>query len=89
LFWAVTIVNCPREIPGHRFQHCVRVGANGKTQLPARYRRRRFETPSEGSNVLRAAVVNGDGATDHCARLLDAENRPLKGISVSLAENVK
>jgi hypothetical protein len=37
-----------------------------------------------GANVVRAAIVNGGGATDFCARFLDAEDRPVKTISVSL-----
>ena len=39
----------------------------------------------KGPNVIRAAIVNAGGATDFCARFLDEEGRPLKGITVSLA----
>jgi len=35
---------------------------------------------------VRAAVVNGGGATDFCARFLDADDKPVKGITVSLSE---
>jgi hypothetical protein len=35
---------------------------------------------------VRAAIVNGGGATDFCARFLDAEDKPLKEITVSLGE---
>jgi hypothetical protein len=40
----------------------------------------------KGANVLRAAVVNAGGATDFCARFLDAEDRPIRGITVSLPD---
>jgi hypothetical protein len=43
-------------------------------------------TLHKGANVVRAAIVNGGGATDFCARFLDAEDKPLKGYTVSLAE---
>jgi hypothetical protein len=41
-------------------------------------------TLKKGANVVRAAIVNGGGATDFCARFLDAEDRPVKDITVSL-----
>lgn len=40
----------------------------------------------QGPNVVRAAIVNGGGATDFCAPFLDAEDKPLKEIIVSLGE---
>jgi len=43
-------------------------------------------TLQKGPNMVRAAVINGGGATDFCARFLDADDRPLKGITVSLSE---
>jgi multidrug efflux pump subunit AcrB len=39
----------------------------------------------KGPNVIRAAIVNAGGATDFCARFLDEEARPVKGLTVSLA----
>jgi hypothetical protein len=41
-------------------------------------------TLKKGPNIVRAAVVNGGGATDFCARFLDADDKPLRGITVSL-----
>jgi len=38
----------------------------------------------KGSNVIRAAVVNAGGATDFCARFLDADDKPIRGITVNL-----
>jgi beta-xylosidase len=43
-------------------------------------------TLKKGPNVIRGAIVNVGGATDFCARFLDGEDRPLKGITVSLAD---
>jgi hypothetical protein len=43
-------------------------------------------TLQKGPNVVRAAVVNGGGATDFCARFLDADDNPIKGITVTLSE---
>jgi len=34
---------------------------------------------------VRAAIVNGGGATDFCARFLDEDDKPLKEITVSLS----
>lgn len=38
----------------------------------------------KGPNVIRAAIVNGGGATDFCARFLDAEDRPLTALTIRL-----
>ena len=41
-------------------------------------------TLRKGPNVIRAAVINAGGATDFCARFLDADDRPVKEITVNL-----
>ncbi|HEV2664302.1 MAG TPA: acetylxylan esterase, partial [Blastocatellia bacterium] len=41
-------------------------------------------TLNEGPNIVRAAIVNGGGDTDFCARFLDAEDKLLKEITASL-----
>ena len=43
-------------------------------------------TLKKGPNVVRAAIVNGGGATDFCARFLDANDKPIKGLTVTLQE---
>ncbi len=43
-------------------------------------------TLTKGLNTIRAAVVNAGGATDFCARFLDADDSPVRGISVRLTE---
>ena len=46
-------------------------------------------TLKQGPNVIRAVVINAGGATDFCARFLDAENNPAKGLTVSLVASGK
>jgi hypothetical protein len=45
-------------------------------------------TLKKGPNVVRGAIVNAGGYTDFCARFLEAEGRPLKGITVTLSEGL-
>jgi len=96
LFWAVTIVNSPREVPDVRLA----IGSNAASvwwvngkEVVGIYNDRqaviddgvsRRLSLQKGSNVVRAAVFNAGGATDFCARFLDAENNPVKGITVGL-----
>jgi hypothetical protein len=98
LFWAVTIVNCPREMPGVRLaigsnaasvwwvngREVVGIYGDRQTVIDDGVSKRL--TLQKGPNVLRAAVVNGGGATDFCASFLDAEDRPLKGITARPGE---
>jgi hypothetical protein len=46
-------------------------------------------TLKKGPNIVRAAIVNGGGATDFCARFLDATDKPMKNITVSLSQVLK
>jgi len=96
LFWAVTIVNSPREVPDVRLA----IGSNAASvwwvngkEVVGIYNDRqaviddgvsRRLSLQKGSNVVRAAVFNAGGATDFCARFLDAEYNPVKGITVGL-----
>ena len=43
-------------------------------------------TLKRGPNVIRAAVINGGGATDFCARFLDTDDKPLKSVTVRLGD---
>jgi hypothetical protein len=40
----------------------------------------------KGSNVVRAAIINGGGATDFCARFLDAQDKPITKITQTLED---
>ncbi len=98
LFWAVTIVTAPLEMPGVRLA----IGSNAAsvwwvngTEVIAIYNDRQTViddgvskrlTLKKGPNVVRAAIVNAGGATDFCARFLDGEDRPVKGLTVTLAD---
>jgi hypothetical protein len=41
-------------------------------------------TLKRGANVIRAAIINGGGATDFCARFLDTDDRPIRTVAVEL-----
>ena len=96
LFWAVTIVNCPQDLPGVRLA----IGSNAASvwwvngkEVTGIYGDRQTViddgvskrlTLKKGPNVVRCAVVNGSGASDFCARFLDKEDKPLKGFTLSV-----
>ena len=96
LFWAVTIVNCPEEIQGVRLaigsnaasvwwvngQEVIGIYGDRQTVIDDGVSKRL--TLKKGPNIIRCAVINGGGATDFCARFLDAEEKPLKGFTISL-----
>ena len=96
LFWAVTIINCPREMRDVRLSIGSNAASvwwvNGKEVIGIYGDRQtviddgvsKRLTLNKGPNIVRAAIVNGGGATDFCARFLDAEDKPLKEITVSL-----
>lgn len=98
LVWAITIVHAPRDMPGVRLA----IGSNAASvwwvngeEVIGLYNDRQTViddgvskrlTLRKGPNVIRAAIVNGGGATDFCARFLDSEDRPVKGITVRLSD---
>lgn len=101
LFWAVTIVNSPREMRDVRLaigsnaasvwwlngKEVIGIYGDRQTVIDDGVSKRLIL--SKGPNVLRAAIVNGGGATDFCARFLDAGDKPLKVFTVSLADTAK
>jgi len=98
LFWAVTSINCPRDLPGVRLAIGSNAASvwwvNGKEVIGIYGDRQtviddgvsKRLTLKKGPNVVRAAIVNGGGATDFCARFLDQDDKPLKGFTVSLSD---
>jgi hypothetical protein len=96
LFWAVTVVNAPREMSGVRLA----IGSNAASiwwvngnEATALYNDRQSViddgvskrlTLNQGANVIRAAIVNAGGATDFCARFLDENDRPIKTLTATL-----
>ena len=99
LFWAVTVVHAQREMSGVRLA----VGSNAASvwwvngeEVISLYNDRQAViddgvskrlTLKQGPNVIRAVIINAGGATDYCARFLDAENNPVKGLAVKLDAN--
>lgn len=96
LFWAVTVINCPHPMPGVRLA----IGSNAASvwwvngqEVAGIYGDRQTViddgvskrlTLQKGPNLVRAAIINGGGATDFCARFLDPSDRPLTGFTISL-----
>ena len=101
LFWAVTIINCPKEMPGVRLAIGSNAASvwwvNGKEVISIYGDRQtviddgvsKRLTLKKGLNVVRSAVINGGGATDFCARFLDADDKPLKEFTVRIGETGK
>ncbi len=93
LFWVTTVVDAPRDVPGIRLA----IGSNAASvwwlngdEVIGLYNDRQAViddgvskrlTLKKGANVIRAAIVNGGGATDFCARFIDEEGRPVKGFT--------
>jgi hypothetical protein len=96
LFWAVTIVNSPREIKNVRLAVGSNGGSmwwlNGKEAVILDGDRRMVMddcvsprlTLNKGKNIIRGAVINGPGLSDFCVRLLDEKGAPIKDVSITL-----
>ncbi len=98
LFWIVTVLDCRQQVRGVRLA----IGSNAASvwwvngrQVIGIYGDRQSViddgvskrlTLQKGTNIVRAAIVNGGGATDFCARILDADDRPLTRFTVTLPE---
>ena len=46
-------------------------------------------TLKKGRNIIRCAIHNQQGGTDFCARFLDAQDKPVKGFTLSLGDAAK
>ena len=95
LFWAVTVINCPEDIPNVR----ISVGSNsasmwwlnGEEAVILSGDRRMVKddclskrlTLKKGKNIIRGAIINGPGMSDFCIRLLDEKGAPIKNITIS------
>ena len=96
LFWVETTVDSPREMQNVRLA----IGSNAASRwwlndepvIALNDDRQsviddgvsRRVTLRKGRNVIRAAIINGGGATDFCARFLDENDKPIAGLDVSL-----
>ncbi|HWC97362.1 MAG TPA: acetylxylan esterase [Candidatus Sulfopaludibacter sp.] len=98
LFWVVTVIDVPQDMPGVRLaigsnaasvwwvngQEVIGIYGDRQTVIDDGVSKRL--TLKKGPNVVRAAIINGGGATDFCARFLDADDRPLRGYTVRLSD---
>ena len=101
LFWAVTVADCPNELKDVRLAIGSNAASvwwvNGKEAIGIYGDRQtviddgvsKRLTLKKGPNVVRCAVVNGGGATDFCARFLDANDMPVNNFTVNLDEDRK
>ncbi len=96
LFWAVTLVNSPREMKDVRLA----VGSNSASMwwvnsedVADLFDDRRMVmddviskrlTLKKGQNELRGAVINGPGMSDFCVRFVDEDGNPVKDLTLSL-----
>lgn len=95
LFWALTSVSVPRDVPGVRLA----IGSNAASvwwvngeEVIGLYNDRQAViddgvskrlTLKAGRNIVRAAIVNAGGATDFCARFLDERGNPVTGFTTA------
>lgn len=98
LFWAVTVVNCPQDMRHVRLaigsnaasvwwvngEEVIGIYGDRQTVIDDGVSKR--ITLKKGPNIVRAAIVNGGGATDFCARFLDSDDKPVRNITVRLGE---
>ena len=95
IFWAVTVVNSPREITNVRMA----VGSNSASMwwlngnnVANLFDDRRMVmddvvsnrlTLKRGQNIIRGAVINGPGLSDFCIRFVDENGQPIKGLTLT------
>ena len=96
LFWAVTIVNSPREMKNVRLAAGSNSASmwwlNGEDVADLFDDRRmvmddvvsKTVTLKKGRNILRGAVINGPGLSDFCVRFVDDNGQPIKDLTLSL-----
>ena len=94
LFWVVTVIDVPEDL--HEVRLAIGSNAasiwwvNGEQVIEIFNDRQTVIddgvsdrlTLRKGRNVIRAAIVNAGGATDFCARILDARNQAITTIRV-------
>ncbi|HYG23191.1 MAG TPA: acetylxylan esterase [Verrucomicrobiae bacterium] len=97
LFWAVTVVESPREMKNVRLA----VGSNsaslwwvnGREAVVLSGDRRMVMddcvskrlTLNKGTNIIRGAVINGPGMSDFCARFIDENGDAITDLSLKVA----
>jgi hypothetical protein len=96
IFWAVTVVNSPREMKNVRLAAGSNSASmwwlNGQDVVDLFDDRRMVMddvvskrlTLNKGKNILRGAVINGPGLSDFCIRFIDEEGNPIKDLTTTL-----
>jgi hypothetical protein len=96
IFWAVTVVNSPREMKNVRLAAGSNSASmwwlNGKEAAILSDDKRMVMddvvskrlTLNKGKNILRGAVINGPGLSDFCVRFVDENGQPVKDITLSV-----
>jgi hypothetical protein len=95
-FWAVTVVDSPREMENVRLA----VGSNAASmwwvnglEAVDLFTDRRMVmddcvskrlTLHKGRNVICGSVINGPGMSDFCARFIDENGKPVKDLTINL-----
>jgi hypothetical protein len=98
IFWAVTVVDSPRELKNVRMA----VGSNsasmwwlnGKEAVLLSGDRRMVMDDcvsprlalNKGRNVIRGAVINGPGLSDFCVRFIDERGKPITDLTLNLEQ---
>jgi hypothetical protein len=93
IFWAVTVINSPREMKNVRLA----VGSNSASMwwlngeeavILSGDRRMVMDdsvskrvTLNKGKNIIRGAVINGPGMSDFCVRFIDENGDPVKDLT--------
>jgi len=95
LFWLVTLINCTEDIKNVRLSagpnSAGMFWVNGKDVLVvpgdqnviADLATSPLLTLKKGKNVVRVAIMNGQGMADFCLRFLDANGAPVKNFTTS------
>ena len=95
LFWLVTVINCTEEIKNVRLAAGVNSGGafwlNGDQILTVPGDKdiivdnvaSPLITLKKGKNVLRAAIINGQGLCNFVARFIDDKGQPVKNYTLS------
>jgi hypothetical protein len=95
IFWAVTVVDSPREIKNVRLavgsnsasmwwvNGAEAVGLFGDRRMVMDDGVSKVLTLNKGRNILRGAVINGPGLSDFCVRFVDVNGEPVRDITIS------
>lgn len=95
LFWAATVVNCPKEMKNVKMA----VGSNSASMwwlngeeavILSGDRRMVMDdcvsgrlTLKKGKNIIWGAIINGPGMSDFCVRFIDENGEPIQDITIS------